>query len=130
MLVHPVSVFIVDDSPQLTEMLGELFSDPGNIEIAGSADSAKKAIDDIRRSCPDVVIVDLQLKEGDGFDVVKAIRALPQAKDVVIIFFSNHASRELHRHAVALGADFFLDKTKDHAKVLEMLQEIVRARQT
>lgn len=129
MLVHPVRVFIVDDSPQLTEMLGELFSDPGYIEIAGSADSAKKAVEDIRRSNPDVVIVDLQLKEGDGFDVVKAIRALPQSKDIVIIFFTNHASRELHKHATELGADFFLDKTRDHARVLEVLQEKVRARQ-
>ena len=60
MLVHPVKVFIVDDSPQLTEILSELFSDPGYVEIAGSADSANKAIEDIRLSNPDVVIVDFE----------------------------------------------------------------------
>lgn len=130
MLVHPVRVFILDDSPQITDILSELFSDPGNVEIVGTGDSAIDAIEEIRRSTPDVVIVDLQLKGGSGFDVVKAIRLLPQASDIVVILFTNHASRELHKHALELGADFFLDKSGDYAKILEILQEKVRARRT
>lgn len=128
MLVHPVRVFILDDSPQITEMLSELLCDPGYIEIVGFDDSAKNAIEKIRLSVPDVVIVDLQLKDGSGFEVVKAIRLLAQAKDIVIILFTNHVSRELHAHALELGVDFFLDKSKDHAKMLEILQEKVRSR--
>ena len=130
MLVHPVRVFILDDSPQITDILSELFSDPGNVEIVGTSDSAIDAIEEIRRSTPDVVIVDLQLKDGSGFDVVKAIRLLPQSSDIVVILFTNHASRELHNHALELGADFFLDKSGDYAKILEILQEKVRARPT
>ena len=129
MLAHPVRVFILDDSPQITEMLSELISDPGYVEIAGAAESAKHAIEEIRLSNPDVVIIDLQLKDGSGFDVVKAIRALPQAKDIVIILFTNHASRELHKHAAELGANYSLDKSRDHAQILEILQTIVRARE-
>ena len=129
MLVLPVKVFIVDDSPQLTEMLSELISDPGYIEMAGFADSAKKAIEEIRLLNPDVIIVDLQLKDGNGFDVDKAIRSLPEPQDRVIIFFTNHASRELQQHASALGADFFLDKSKDHEIILEILKKKVLAHQ-
>ena len=128
MLVNPVRVFIVDDSPQITEMLSELFSDPGYVEIVGSADAATNAIEQIRLANPDVVVVDLQLKDGNGFDVVKAIRLLPQAENMVIILFTNHASRELQKHGTDLGADFFLDKSTDHAKILEILQNAVRAR--
>ena len=128
MLVHPVRVFILDDSPQITEMLSELFDDPGSVEIVGCADSAMTAIEEIRRSSPDIIIVDLQLKDGSGFDVVKAIRLLPQAADIVVIFFTNHASRELHTHALELGADFFLDKSRDHARIVEIVQEKVRER--
>lgn len=130
MLEQPVKVFILDDSPQLTEMLSELFCDPGYIEIAGTADSIKAAQKGIETSNPDVVIVDLQLKDGSGFEVVKSIRALPQAKEEkIIIFFTNHVSPELHRHAMDLGADFFFDKSKDHAQIIEVLQKLVRARQ-
>ena len=65
MLVNPVTVFIVDDSPQITEMLSELFSDPGHVEIVGSADAAQSAIEQIQLFNPDVVVVDLQLKDGN-----------------------------------------------------------------
>ena len=128
MLVNPVTVFIVDDSPQITEMLSELFSDPGHVEIVGSADAAPNAIEQIQLFNPDVVVVDLQLKDGNGFDVIKAIRLLQQAQNTVIILFTNHASRELQKHGTDLGADFFLDKSTDHAKILEILQNAVRAR--
>ena len=128
MLVHPVRLFIVDDSPQLTEMFSELFGDPGTIDIVGICDSALNACEEIRLAKPDVVIVDLQLKDGSGFDVVKGIRLLPQATDIVVILFTNHASRELHQHAVAMGADHFLDKSKDIEKILDILQEKVHVR--
>lgn len=128
MLVYPVRVFIVDDSPQLTDMFSELFGDPETIDIVGICDSALNACEEIRLTKPDVVIVDLQLKDGSGFDVVKGIRLLPEATGIVVILFTNHASRELHQHAVALGANYFLDKSRDLEKVVEILQEKVRAR--
>ena len=129
MLVHPVSVFILDDSPQLMEMLRELISDPGRIEVVGTASSAIEALESIRLSIPDVAIVDLQLKDGSGFDFVKSIRLLPQTQDVVIMLFTNHVSRELQHHALALGANYFFDKSKDHAKILDVLQSLVRTRE-
>ena len=111
------------------EMLRELISDPGRIEVVGTASSAIEALESIRLSSPDVAIVDLQLKDGSGFDVVKAIRLLPQTQDVVIILFTNHVSRELQNHALALGANYFFDKSRDHAQILDVLQSIVRRRE-
>ena len=129
MLLHPVRVFILDDSPQITEMLSELFSDPGYVDVVGCHDSAITAIEEMGRLHPDVVILDLQLKDGSGFDVLKAMRLLPHLKDAVIILFTNHASRELHSHALALGANFSLDKSKDHAKILGIIRDKVRERE-
>lgn len=129
MLLHPVRVFILDDSPQITEMLSELFSDPGYVDVVGCHDSAITAIEEMGRLHPDVVILDLQLKDGSGFDVLKAMRLLPHLKDAVIILFTNHASRELHIHALELGANFSLDKSKDHAKILEIIRDKVRERE-
>ena len=128
MPVGPVRVFIVDDSAPLTEVLVELIAEPGTVEIAGTADSAPRAIEAIREANADVVIVDLQLKEGNGFDVVQAVRGFPGAENTVIVLFTNHLSRELEKRASEVGADFFLDKSKDHAKIIELIQEKVRQR--
>lgn len=130
MLGHPVRVFIVDDSPYLREMLCELISDPGMIDIVGTGESALTAVEDMQLLNTDVVIIDLQLKGGSGFDVVKGIRLLPRAKDIITIIFTNHASPALHERALALGADYFLDKSHDHDKIIEILQAKVRSRRT
>lgn len=130
MLENPVRVFIVDDSPYLREMLCELLSDPGTIDIVGSGESALTAAEEVQRLNADVVIIDLQLKGGSGFDVVKGVRRLPRAKDIITIIFTNHASPALHEHALALGADYFLDKSNDHDKIIAILQAKVRSRQT
>ncbi len=130
MLKQPVRVFIVDDSPYLREMMSELISDPGTIDIIGTGESALTAVEDVNLSNADVVIIDLQLKGGSGFDVVKGIRLLPRAKDIITIMFTNYASPALRERALALGADYFLDKSHDHDKVTEILQAKVRSRQT
>ncbi|MEO8136814.1 MAG: response regulator transcription factor, partial [Betaproteobacteria bacterium] len=114
----PVGVFIVDDSVQLTEILSELISDPGIVEVVGSADSVGQAVIDIARLRPDVIILDLQLKDGDGFEVATAVRASPDTRDSAIVFFTNHLSPEFRRRAAELGADLYLDKSKDHDQIV------------
>lgn len=124
----PVTVFIADDSAPLTEVLRELLADPGNVEIVGTADSAQSAIADIHRLGPDILVIDLQLKHGNGFDVIAAIRNLPEAQNTEIILFTNHISSGFRKHAMDLGADHFLDKSKDHARIIEIIQERVLQR--
>jgi len=74
MAKQPVTVFIVDDSAQVAEMLGELVADPGRVEVVGTADSVGAATECIARLAPDVVFVDLQLKDGNGFQVAEAVK--------------------------------------------------------
>jgi DNA-binding NarL/FixJ family response regulator len=119
---QPVTVFIVDDSPQLAEMLGELLADPGHVEIAGSADSVGTALIEIERLRPDVVVVDLQLKDGNGFQIVEGVAKLAEPGQVEIVFFTNHTSPEFLRRAAELKVAHFLDKSKDHATLVELVR--------
>ncbi|MEP7085429.1 MAG: response regulator, partial [Betaproteobacteria bacterium] len=117
-----------EDSAPLVEVLSELIADPGRIEIVGTADSVALAVVAIGAARADVVIVDLQLRDGNGFEVVMAIRALPANEDTVVILFTNHLSRALEKRAHEVGANFFFDKSRDHAKIIELIQEKARQR--
>ncbi|MEP6702742.1 MAG: response regulator [Betaproteobacteria bacterium] len=128
MLRDPVTVFIVDDSAQLADMVAELLADPGQVEIAGIADSVAGAIAEIGRLRPDIVVVDLQLKDGNGFEVAEAITAWTDAAPIEVIFFTNHASPEFVRRAAALNVRHFLDKSRDHGKLIELVQAKVVSR--
>jgi DNA-binding NarL/FixJ family response regulator len=119
---QPVTVFIVDDSAQLAEMLGELLGEPGVVEVVGTADSVALALDAIERLRPHLVVVDLQLKDGNGFQVAEGIAAMPERPATEIVFFTNHTSPEFVRRADELGVAHFLDKSRDHAKIVELVR--------
>ena len=124
----PVRVYLVDDSAALRDMLGELLTEPGRIEVIGASGSATAAVPDIERMRPDVVILDLQLADGDGFAAAGAIRALSGGPVPRIVFFTNHQSAELRRRALALGLADYLDKTLDHERLVALLAGMAGAR--
>lgn len=110
---QPLKVFIADDSPPIAEMLTELLSAPGRIEVVGVGETEAAAIESIRRMRPDVVVLDLQLRTGSGTNVIKAVRADRQLASVRLVVTSNHVSPQLKAGCLQLGANDYFDKVKE-----------------
>lgn len=122
----PLKVMIADDSEPVAEMLRELVSDPGRIEVVGMADSQASALDAIRRLAPDAVVLDLQLRTGSGTEVIRAVRADPALAATRLIVTSNHTSPRLRDGCLELGADAYLDKVKELPQLAALLQRLAR----
>jgi DNA-binding NarL/FixJ family response regulator len=108
-----LKVFIADDSEQISEMLTELLSEAGRVEVIGVAQSEELAVEGILRLKPDVVVLDLQLKPGSGTNVIRAVRADPSLAATRLLVTSNHVSPQLKAGCLALGADDYYDKVKE-----------------
>jgi DNA-binding NarL/FixJ family response regulator len=124
----PLSVFIADDSAPVAEMLTELITDAGRVEVIGRADTEAEAIAGIKRLKPDVVILDLQLKIGSGTDVIRAVRAVPDLSKVCVIVISNHTSPQLKAGCLELGANGYYDKVKELTALTTELNRLADAR--
>ena len=119
-----LSVLLVEDSRVLAERLREtLLSVPG-VQLAGTVDSEADAVAALQRHPVDVLLLDLHLRQGTGFGVLRAIPN-DQAKKVVVIVLTNYDLAEYRRAAAALGARYFLDKLRDFGRLPSMLQQIV-----
>lgn len=102
---------------------GILASVPGT-ETVGHAATAQAAIAGIQSTRPDVVVLDIQLEEGSGFEVMQAIGpSLPQVKFYVLTNFANEAYQ---RKAERLGARGFFDKSREFERLRETLVGILR----
>jgi DNA-binding NarL/FixJ family response regulator len=116
-----MNIFLVEDSPlvleRLTVMLGAI---PG-ASIVGHASGVKKAIAGILASKPDVVVLDLKLDQGSGFEVLSAVHERAPGIDVYML--SNFASEPYRRHAERLGARGFFDKTSEFERVRDVVAE-------
>jgi DNA-binding NarL/FixJ family response regulator len=118
-------VLLVEDSKVLTERLTEAIRQIADVELIGTADTEAAAVAAVKRESIDVVILDLHLKQGTGFGVMRAL-ATTQLKPRIVVL-TNYDLPEYKNAAIALGASHFLDKARDYGRLPEVLHEICEA---
>lgn len=114
-----MEIFLVEDSALVRERLQQMLSQVPGAHVGGHATQARAAIRDILASKPDVVVLDLKLDEGSGFDVLKEVHSREPGIDFYML--SNFASEPYRRYALRLGALDFFDKTTEFERVREVL---------
>ncbi len=93
-----------------------------DIEIVGEASAAREAVIRSRELRPDVVLMDLEWRDGDGLEATQAIRQECPATQVLIL--ASHGSPELLRRASAAGAAGYFLKDVDPDKLVTAIQAI------
>lgn len=116
-----IRVFVVEDSPVIRTALTQRIQDDPRFSVVGYADSARDAIGELDKSVPDIVIVDLHLKQGTGYDILAYLRTLSGPKPTSIVL-TNYASPAHRRRAMELGADDFFDKSMQFDEMLDALR--------
>jgi len=118
-------VLLVEDSKVLTERLTEAIRQISDVELVGTADSEAGAVAAVNRDPVDVLILDLHLRQGTGFGVMRALST--SALKPRIIVLTNYDLPEYKSAAIALGATHFLDKARDYGRLPEVLREMCEA---
>jgi DNA-binding NarL/FixJ family response regulator len=124
-MAQGLRVLLVEDSKVLTERLTEAIKQIPEVDLTGIADTEMAALAAFRRDPVDVIILDLHLKQGTGFGVMRAL-AGSQVRPRIIVL-TNYDLPEYKNAAVALGATHFLDKARDYGRLPEVLHEICEA---
>jgi len=124
-----MKVLIADDSEAVRERLAEMISEVPGAEVSGQVKDGEEAIRLIKEIKPDAVVLDIRMPKGSGIDVLKYIQNGPQPKPLVIIL-TNYPYPNYRKKCLAMGADYFIDKSADFEKVIEILEEIINSGQT
>lgn len=110
---------IVDDEPLAIRALTRLLAAHPEVEVAGAAQSLTEAVGVIAQARPDAVFLDVDLGEGDGFQLLDALDAPPR-----VVFVTAHS-----RHAVdafAIEAADYLLKPVTPARLADALRRLGR----
>jgi DNA-binding NarL/FixJ family response regulator len=118
-------VLLVEDSPVICGLIMEIINEVPGVTVSESVESERDAIEAVARLDVDVVILDLQLRKGTGFGVLRALRDM--AKKPVVVVLTNFALQSYRETALALGARDFLDKSRDYDRLPAILTEIASA---
>jgi CheY-like chemotaxis protein len=120
-------VLLVEDLPRVQMMLRELIEDPGRFEVVGVADTEDEAVKLYDARHPDVVVIDLNLRSGTGMGVLQRIRQRQGDAHPLLIVLTNHTLPVLRQACERAGADHFLDKSREFARVRTLIEERARA---
>ena len=74
----------------------------------------------------DVIVLDINLARGSGFEVLRAVRALCAHRPQVIVF-TNYAYPYYRQYTMQMGANFFLDKATEFNRLLAIIGELSAA---
>jgi DNA-binding NarL/FixJ family response regulator len=111
----PRNVLLVDDHAQFRQRTRQLFEAEG-YTVVGEAEDGAAALQAAGRLCPDVVLLDVHLPDGLGFDLVPDL-----AKTSEVILISTHDEDAYRQRAARCGARGFITKDELGAHAVERL---------
>ena len=117
----PIRIVIVDDHPMVREGLRTMLDDDG-IEVVGEAGTTAEAIREARRATPDVLLLDVELPDGDGLATLPELKRAAPGISVLIV--TMHAERALVRRAIEMGAAGYVLKGVGRRELLSAVRAI------
>jgi two-component system, cell cycle response regulator DivK len=101
-------ILVVEDNPDNMRLTRFLLEDDG-FEVL-SAEDAEQALDVLKTSRPEVILMDVQLPGMDGLTLTRQLRADPAWSDVLIVALTAYAMKGDEENALAAGCDGYITK--------------------
>ena len=114
-------IYILDDHPIVIEGLKKLIDSQEDMQVIGSAEDANTALQQISKLKPDIVILDITLKDRSGVDLIKKLKA--SHPNLQILVYSMHDENVYAERCLRAGAMGYVMKGEQPARVLQCLYQ-------
>jgi chemosensory pili system protein ChpA (sensor histidine kinase/response regulator) len=121
-------VMVVDDSLTVRKITGRLLEREGYRVLA--AKDGLDALEQLKETLPDVMLVDIEMPRMDGFDLTRNVRNDPRTSRVPIIIISSRTAEKHRSHALELGVNAFLGKPYQETELLQQITQQLGTRPT
>jgi len=114
---------IADDSSMMRERIKNQIKDIDDVIVVGEASNGKIALEMVLEFDPDLIILDLNMPEMGGVEVLMKIKEIPVRTKVCIL--TNYSFPQYRSRCLAMGADYFLNKSEDFEKTSLVISDIL-----
>ncbi|MBV5297563.1 MAG: response regulator transcription factor [Rhodoferax sp.] len=118
----PIQLLIVDDSDLIRASLRALLGSVAGIAAIREATTLAEALDSVRRDPPTLVILDMNLPDGLGIDIIQQLKQRC-SHALWLAVLTIHADPLYRQRCLALGADWFFDKATETDLLLEVVRQ-------
>lgn len=116
-------VLIIDENKAIREMLARRLASSPDVEVVGSTGDSEEGLRQIKELAPDVVLLDIKMRNANGMDVCRRACAVNGKAKVAVL--TTYGDLEERRTAYKLGVSGYLLKKVDTQKLVEQLRRMV-----
>ena len=125
-----IKIVLADDNKDFCQVLKEYLSNEDDIEILGIAKDGIEALDLVKRTQPDLLVLDVIMPHLDGLGVIEKLNAMDIPKMPKIIVLSAVGQDKITQSAINLGADYYIVKPFDFVIFINRIRELVSNKTT
>jgi DNA-binding NarL/FixJ family response regulator len=117
------TIVIVDDHPIVRKGFAQLINRESDLETVGEAEDAASAAQVVEETAPDLILIDLSLKESDGLELVKHFAS--SVPDIKMLVISLHDEKVYAERALRAGARGYIMKSEATEKVMTAIRSVL-----
>jgi DNA-binding NarL/FixJ family response regulator len=119
----PIKVVLVEDHQMFREWLAHLITKKAAATVCGEADNIKEALEIIKKTNPDIALVDISLKGSSGLELIKDLKA--HGLNVPVLVLSMHEETLYAERVLRAGARGYITKTEASNTLLKAIQMVL-----
>lgn len=117
-------VFLVDDHPLVRERLAQMIDQQPDLQVCGEASDVPEALEGLERSMPDIAVVDLSLKNSNGLELIKDMKA--RGWDIPVLVLSMHEEMLYAERVLRAGGLGYLSKQESSREILLGIRKVIQ----
>lgn len=125
-LTEPARVLVVDDHPLMRQGFGQLIDRQHDLQMCGEASNINEALAQVRQMNPDLIVIDISLKDGNGLELIKQLKS--QNGELKMIAVSMHDEALFAERALHAGALGYVNKEESPDVLLEAIRQVLRGK--
>ena len=119
-----IKVLVVDDHELIRAGIARMLLDDGLIEVVGEASSGEEALEMLRASCPDVVLMDLKMPGIGGLEATRRIKRVCESTQVVVV--TACIDDPYPAHVMESGASAYISKNSHVSEIIKAIKSVYR----
>jgi DNA-binding NarL/FixJ family response regulator len=123
-----VAVVLVDDVPELRELVRYGLEGDDEIHVVGEAGSGREAVTAVEALSPAAIVLDLSMPDVDGFQAIFELRS--RHPRLAIVVLSGFTPERIRERVIERGADAYIEKGTPISELAEALKRAVAERRT
>lgn len=117
-----MNIVLIDDSSLVRERIANIISELPGVKVIGEAGNSLEAIKVVRKTKPEVVILDIKMPGESGVQILKKLKN--EFEELKIIMLTNYPYSQYKAECLKDGADYFLSKSDEFEKIPNILIRI------